>query len=135
MRALVLILLASCVSAPRYETPRYEPFRSPVDGAWHPAPPHCDGIPLVNRNGVVTGCVGNWVPPVYECAAEDSSGRMVRIPYATPAAPVPCSLLTTRAPDSACGSPVLVPDEFLHRVDNMPIVGWPPSSNLGNAAP
>lgn len=38
------------------KSPRYEPFHSPVDGAWHPAPPICNGIPLVAPNGDVTGC-------------------------------------------------------------------------------
>jgi hypothetical protein len=44
----------------------------------------------------------------------------------TPAAPVPCSLLTTQT--QGCGSTSLVPDEFLHGVDNMPGVGMPASA-------
>jgi hypothetical protein len=75
------MLLAGCVGARAPVFPHYVPiFFSPVDGQWH-VTPICDGLPMMDRTGAITGCFGDWRPPVYECAAEDGSGRTVRVEY------------------------------------------------------
>jgi len=99
MRALVLLLLASCVVI------RIEPSRAPMTSA-----PLDAGVPP----GVT--CTTEAVPGAPTVCVDSRDNVLAPL----------CSFSTTGALSAACGSALTAPDEFTHGEDPMPIITWTP---------